>query len=101
MNPEEIELFKSMLAMLKDAGNASIWLIIAWWGYSLVEIVLIGGFIVGTIAFTIKKIFHSVSWASQGEEWCTLAGKNKYSGEKYTQALITQLLQKHKTDNAR
>jgi hypothetical protein len=96
MNQQEIEVFKGLLEMLGQAGEASVWLLVAWWCVSLLKLLIIVGGMVGGIIFAIKTIVLGVSECSQIDSWCSLLGMSPYSGRAAAKAKITRLIHENK-----
>ena len=96
MNEQEIELFRSMLEMLGQAGEASVWILIAWWGISLLKMIILVGGVVGGVVFVIKTLVMGVSESSRVSGWCHLLGESTYSGRAATMEEITRLIHESK-----
>ena len=92
MNQQEIELFKSMLEMLGQAGAASVWIFIAWWGISLLKMIIIVGGVVGGVVFVVKTIVCGVCESNQISSWCHSLGEHPYSGRDRAAREITRLI---------
>ena len=75
MNEQEIELFRSMLEMLGQAGEASVWILVAWWGISLLKMIILVGCGLWGVVFVVKTLVMADRECSQISSWCHSLGQ--------------------------